>query len=78
MSGIILSLSELTQILGAQIKTLSCPTLSADEREMEIKKADKLAQLATQYTNTVDIMLRAEKALTTGKISEFSSVVKIL
>lgn len=72
------TLTELTTLIGDQIKTIARNDLSAERRDIETTKAETLARLAKQYTNATDVMLRTEKSLASGQISKDSSIARIL
>lgn len=72
------TLTELTSLIGDQIKTIARNDLSAERRDIETTKAEALARLAKQYTNATDVMLRTEKLLASGQISKDSSIARIL
>lgn len=72
------TLTELTSLIGDQIKTIVRNDLSAERRDIETTKAEALARLAKQYTNATDVMLRTEKLLASGQISKDSSIARIL
>lgn len=56
-----MTLLELQEILGERIEKAKDTTLTAVEREEEIKTSDIISRLAKQMINNADIILRTDK-----------------
>jgi hypothetical protein len=54
-------LSDLNNHLFAQLERLSNETLSAEQLEIEVKRADALVSVADQITGNADLQLKAAK-----------------
>lgn len=65
-----MTLMELQTILGERIRVSIDTTLSPEERIKESQISQTIASLAKQMINNADIVIRADRMIAEGKISE--------
>lgn len=63
-----MTLLELQDILGERIRIAINPNLSVEERKEETGISQTIASLAKQMINNADIVLRADKLVSEGKL----------
>lgn len=64
-----MNLIELQEVLGERIKIAQDKTMSMEERIAEVGISQTIATLAKQMINNADVVLRAEKLIAEGKLS---------
>lgn len=65
-----MTLIELQDILGERIKIAIDKTLSPEERKYETELSQTISSLAKQMINNADIVLRTDKLVSEGKLSD--------
>lgn len=73
-----MTLMELQQILGERIEIANDVAMGEEERKKENEKSDIIARLAKQMINNADVVLRTNKLFSDGKISNNSSIAKMV
>lgn len=70
---------ELQDVLGGRIEAmLNLDDLSGDEQRFEFQRSDMISRLAKQMINNADVILRTDKLIAEGKLSEFSTIAKLI
>ena len=64
-----MTLIELQEVLGERINVTKDENISAENMTKENEKSDMIARLAKQMINNADIILRTDKLLSEGKLS---------
>lgn len=72
-----MTLYELQRVLGERIEKAQDRTLTAEEKREELEISDIIARLAKQMINNADIILRTDKLISEGKLSN-STIVKVV
>lgn len=75
-----MTLLELQKILGERIiltKELTITKKDEEAYRLENEKSDMIARLAKQMINNADVVLRTDKLISEGKLSE-STITKIV
>ena len=65
-----MTLYGLQKVLGDNIEYISDMALDEDERKKAFEKADMITRLAKQMINNADVILRTDKLLAEGKMSD--------
>lgn len=63
-----MTLVELQNVLGERIEIACNKNMDIDERKRENELSQTIASLAKQMINNADIVLRAEKLISEGKL----------
>jgi len=63
-------LSDLNNLLFAQLERLSDEDVSPDEMKLEIQKAQAMSKVASQIVNSSKLVLQASKMAAEGRISK--------
>lgn len=64
-----MNLIELQEILGERIRIAQDKSMPIEERIAEVGMSQTIATLAKQMINNADVVLRAEKLIAEGKLS---------
>ena len=64
-----MTLYGLQKVLGDNIETINDLAMDEDERKKAYEKADIISRLAKQMINNADVILRTDKLLSEGKLS---------
>lgn len=72
-----MTLIELQQVLGERIEIANDMAMGTDEREKENSTSDMIARLAKQMINNADVILRADKLVSEGKLKN-SNIEKVM
>lgn len=72
-----MTLIELQDILGTRIEIATNENMSLEERRKETEISQTISSLAKQMINNADIVLRAEKLVSEGKLKE-SNIEKMI
>lgn len=74
-----MTLLELQKVLGERIEIANDLAMDDEEREKENEKSEVIARLAKQMINNADVILRTDKLVSEGKLSNsaIKSVVGI-
>ena len=72
-----MTLYELQKVLGERIEKAQDETLTAEQKREELEISDIIARLAKQMINNADIILRTDKLISEGKLSN-STIVKVV
>ena len=64
-----MTLLELQEILGERIKVAVDSTMSIDERKKESELSQTISSLSKQMINNADIVLRTNKLVAEGKLT---------
>lgn len=64
-----MTLIELQEVLGERIKLAQDENMTPDQRVVETNVSHTIATLAKQMINNADVVLRAEKLITEGKLA---------
>lgn len=72
-----MTLIELQKVLGERIEIANDMAMSAEELEKENSKSDMIARLAKQMINNADVILRADKLISEGKLQN-SNIEKVM
>ena len=72
-----MTLYELQKVLGERIEKAQDETLTAEQKIEELEISDIIARLAKQMINNADIILRTDKLISEGKLSN-STIVKVV
>lgn len=72
-----MTLLELQKILGERIELATDKTLSPEERRKEAEISQTISSLAKQMINNADVVLRADKLVAEGKLSN-SNIEKMI
>ena len=64
-----MTLLELQKVLGERIEITNDMAMSDDERKKEGEKSEIIARLAKQMINNADVILRTDKLISEGKLS---------
>lgn len=70
----IMTLVELQKVLGERIEIANNRDIDADTRKTENETSQVIASLAKQMINNADVVLRAEKLVSEGKLKKTSSI----
>ena len=70
----IMTLIELQKVLGERIEIANNREMDAETRKTENETSHIIASLAKQMINNADVVLRAEKLVSEGKLKKTSSV----
>lgn len=65
-----MTLIELQKVLGERIEIANDLAMSAEEREKENSTSDIIARLAKQMINNADVILRTDKLVAEGKLTQ--------
>lgn len=65
-----MTLYGLQKVLGEQIENINDVAMSDEERKMAFEKADIISRLAKQMINNADVILRTDKLISEGKLSD--------
>lgn len=73
-----MTLLELQKILGDRIEIATNSDLSIEERKAETELSQTISSLAKQMINNADIVLRADKLISEGKLksNNIESLIK--
>ena len=63
-----MTLRELQAVLGERIKIAQDTTMALEDRVRETEISQTISSLAKQMVNNADVVLRAEKLLSEGKL----------
>ena len=74
MEDDIMTLVELQKVLGERIEIANNKDMDADTRKTENETSQVIASLAKQMINNADVVLRAEKLVSEGKLKKTSSI----
>lgn len=69
-----MTLVGLQKVLGENIETINDLAMDSEERQAAVEKADIISRLAKQMINNADVILRTDKLISEGKLSD--SVIK--
>lgn len=72
-----MTLLELQKILGERIELATDKTLSPEERRKEAEISQTISSLAKQMINNADVVLRADKLVAEGKLTN-SNIEKMI
>lgn len=72
-----MTLIDLQQVLGERIEIANDMAMSSEELEKENSKSDMIARLAKQMINNADVILRADKLVSEGKLRN-SNIEKVM
>lgn len=72
-----MTLLELQKILGERIELATDKNLSPEERRKEAEISQTISSLAKQMINNADVVLRADKLVAEGKLSN-SNIEKMI
>lgn len=72
-----MTLIELQKVLGERIEIANDLAMSSEELEKENSKSDMIARLAKQMINNADVILRADKLVSEGKLRN-SNIEKVM
>lgn len=72
-----MTLQELQNALGEVIEELTNKDLSPERRANANKRAESVARVAKQMINNADVILRAEKLVSEGKLKD-SAIKKMI
>ena len=72
-----MTLIELQEILGHRIEIAANEKLTLGERQKETEISQTISSLAKQMINNADIVLRAEKLISEGKLKQ-SNIEKMI
>lgn len=64
-----MTLYDLQKVLGENIKTLNDLVMDEQEMKAAIEKAEIISRLAKQMINNADVILRTDKLVSEGKLS---------
>ena len=64
-----MTLYGLQKVLGENIENINDLAMDEDERKKAYEKADIISRLAKQMINNADVILRTDKLLSEGKLS---------
>lgn len=64
-----MTLMELQEILGERIRIASNTEMSLEERKKEAEISQTISSLAKQMINNADVVLRTEKLVAEGKLT---------
>lgn len=74
-----MTLTELQKILGDQIESvLTLEDCDSAEYQIVTNRADMISRLAKQMINNADVVLRTDKLLAEGKLSEVSTISSLV
>lgn len=73
-----MDLLELQNVLGSYISNIDNENLSESERKNITERADVIARLAKQMINNADVVLRTEKLIADGKVSQDSTIAQMI
>ena len=69
-----MTLVELQKVLGERIEIANSKDLDTETRKAENETSQVIASLAKQMINNADVVLRAEKLVSEGKLKKTSSI----
>ena len=69
-----MTLVELQKVLGERIEIANNRDMDADTRKTENETSQVIASLAKQMINNADVVLRAEKLVSEGKLKKTSRI----
>ena len=69
-----MTLIELQKVLGERIEIANNKDLDAETRKSENDTSQVIASLAKQMINNADVVLRAEKLVSEGKLKKNSNI----
>ena len=69
-----MTLIELQKVLGERIEIANNKDLDAETRKNENDTSQVIASLAKQMINNADVVLRAEKLVSEGKLKKNSNI----
>lgn len=69
-----MTLIELQKVLGERIEIANNKDLDAEARKSENDTSQVIASLAKQMINNADVVLRAEKLVSEGKLKKNSNI----
>lgn len=72
-----MTLFELQKVLGERIEITNDLAMDAEERTRENEKSDMIARLAKQMINNADVILRTDKLIAEGKLTQ-STIEKVV
>jgi len=72
-----MTLLDLQKVLGERIEIAVNKELSDEERKMETDLSQTISSLAKQMINNADIVLRTDKLLAEGKLTN-SNIIKLV
>lgn len=64
-----MTLIELQKVLGERIEIANDMAMGDEERKKECEKSEIIARLAKQMINNADVILRTDKLVSEGKLS---------
>jgi hypothetical protein len=67
--GMGMTLIELQKVLGERIEIANDMAMGDEERKKECEKSEIIARLAKQMINNADVILRTDKLVSEGKLS---------
>ena len=74
MEDDIMTLVELQKVLGERIEIANNKDVDVETRKAENETSQVIASLAKQMINNADVVLRAEKLVSEGKLKKTSSI----
>lgn len=69
-----MTLVELQKVLGERIEIANNKDVDVETRKAENETSQVIASLAKQMINNADVVLRAEKLVSEGKLKKTSSI----
>ena len=75
--AIIMTLTELQEILGERIRIANDDTRSLEDRKKEAEISQTISSLAKQMINNADVILRTDKLVAEGKL-QHSNIEKLV
>jgi len=72
-----MTLFDLQKVLGERIEITNDLAMDDEERARENEKSDMIARLAKQMINNADVILRTDKLIAEGKLTQ-STIEKVV